>query len=75
MSPRMKGEKQIGFPINGAPYNFVSGRFTEAKIYMPEIYNRLNFLFDSLCGLVVIVLGYRSGVRGSIPGTTRGIKK
>jgi hypothetical protein len=26
---------------------------------------------DSLCGLVVGVLGYRSGVPGSIPGTTR----
>jgi hypothetical protein len=29
---------------------------------------------DRLCGLVVGVLGYRSGVPGSIPGTTR-IKK
>jgi hypothetical protein len=31
------------------------------------------FLFcdDRLCGLVVKVLGYRSGDRGSIPGTTR----
>jgi hypothetical protein len=26
---------------------------------------------DSLCGLVVRVLGYRSGGLGSIPGTTR----
>jgi hypothetical protein len=25
---------------------------------------------DRLCGLVVRVLGYRSGGRGSIPGTT-----
>jgi hypothetical protein len=25
---------------------------------------------DRLCGLVVIVLGYRSGGPGSIPGTT-----
>jgi hypothetical protein len=29
------------------------------------------FLFLSLCGLVVRVLGYRSGCPGSIPGTTR----
>jgi hypothetical protein len=29
---------------------------------------------DRLCGLVVRVLGYRSGSPGSIPGTTR-IKK
>jgi hypothetical protein len=28
-------------------------------------------LGDSLCGLVVRVLGYRSGGPGSIPGTTR----
>jgi hypothetical protein len=28
-------------------------------------------LFDRLCGLVVRVLGYRSGGPGSIPGTTR----
>jgi hypothetical protein len=27
--------------------------------------------FDRLCGLVVRVLGYRSGDPGSIPGTTR----
>jgi hypothetical protein len=27
--------------------------------------------FDSLCGLVARVLGYRSGGPGSIPGTTR----
>jgi hypothetical protein len=29
------------------------------------------FHFDRLCGLVVRVLGYRSGGPGSIPGTTR----
>jgi hypothetical protein len=28
-------------------------------------------MFDRLCGLVVRVLGYRSGGPGSIPGTTR----
>jgi hypothetical protein len=28
-------------------------------------------VFDRLCGLVVKVLGYRSGGLGSIPGTTR----
>jgi hypothetical protein len=28
-------------------------------------------LIDRLCGLVVRVLGYRSGGLGSIPGTTR----
>jgi hypothetical protein len=29
---------------------------------------------DRLCGLVVRVLGYRSGGHGSIPGTTRNKK-
>jgi hypothetical protein len=29
------------------------------------------FIIDRLCGLVVRVLGYRSGGPGSIPGTTR----
>jgi hypothetical protein len=28
-------------------------------------------LFDRLCGLVLRVIGYRSGGSGSIPGTTR----
>jgi hypothetical protein len=31
----------------------------------------LGVLSDRLCGLVVRVLGYRSGGPGSIPGTTR----
>jgi hypothetical protein len=36
--------------------------------------NNFNIIFvkiDRLCGLVVRVLGYRSGGPGSIPGTTR----
>jgi hypothetical protein len=32
---------------------------------------RNNLVLDRLCGLVVRVLGYRSGGPGSIPGTTR----
>jgi hypothetical protein len=32
---------------------------------------RLSCPVDRLCGLVVRVLGYRSGGPGSIPGTTR----
>jgi hypothetical protein len=31
----------------------------------------INNVSDRLCGLVVRVLGYRSGGPGSIPGTTR----
>jgi hypothetical protein len=34
----------------------------------------INVVLDRLCGLVVRVLGYRSGGPGSIPGTTRGKK-
>jgi hypothetical protein len=41
-----------------------------------SFFKGLNFVFvkytsDRLCGLVVRVLGYRSGGPGSIPGTTR----
>jgi hypothetical protein len=35
------------------------------------IYDWLIFLFDRLGGLLVRVLGYRSGGPGSIPGTTK----
>jgi hypothetical protein len=31
----------------------------------------ISFVKDRFCGLVVRVLGYRSGGPGSIPGTTR----
>jgi hypothetical protein len=34
-------------------------------------YKWINFKFDRLCGLVVRVLGYRSGGPDSIPGTIR----
>jgi hypothetical protein len=33
--------------------------------------SRDSHVLDRLCGLVVIVLGYRFGGPGSIPGTTR----
>jgi hypothetical protein len=35
------------------------------------IINEVVLFGDRLCGLVVRVLGYRSGGPGSIPGTTR----
>jgi hypothetical protein len=35
------------------------------------ILSDLGLLSDRLCGLVVRVLGYRSGGPGSIPGTTK----
>jgi hypothetical protein len=37
---------------------------------LPEFDHYL-MIYDSLCDLVVRVLGYRSGGPGSIPGTTR----
>jgi hypothetical protein len=41
-----------------------------------EVDNRCDVCkLDCLCGLVVRVLGYRSGGLGSIPGTTREKKK
>jgi hypothetical protein len=36
-----------------------------------QIFSVVVGLEDRLCGLVVRVLGYRSGGPGSIPGTTR----
>jgi hypothetical protein len=36
---------------------------------------KLELLLDRLCGLVVRVIGYRSGGPGSIPGTTSKKKK
>jgi hypothetical protein len=41
------------------------------KLHKEELYNLCSSLSDRLCGLVVRVLGYRSGGPGSIPGTTR----
>jgi hypothetical protein len=34
-------------------------------------YEKIYYKYNLLCGLVVRVLGYRSGGPGSIPGTTR----
>jgi hypothetical protein len=36
-----------------------------------DFLDNLKYTPDRLCGLVVRVLGYRSGCPGSIPGTTR----
>jgi hypothetical protein len=42
-----------------------------AALYSPEIFSDVYVRADRLCGLVVRVLGYRSGGPGSISGTTR----
>jgi hypothetical protein len=49
------------------------GYFTQLG-KVPDLIGLLQIQFkgaDRLCGLVVRVLGYRSGGPGSIPGTTR----
>jgi hypothetical protein len=43
-----------------------AGVYSSAKHF-----NEIASFYDHLCGLVVRVLGYRSGGPGSIPGTTR----
>jgi hypothetical protein len=45
----------------------ISGGPRERSLSFPQRRDR----FDRLCGLVVRVLGYRSGGPGSIPDTTR----
>jgi hypothetical protein len=49
----------------------------KTRVKLNEIINYICMcvITDRLCGLVVRVLGYRSGGPGSIPGTTRGKKK
>jgi hypothetical protein len=50
------------------------GRRRGKKAMTTRTFHFLPYLYysqDRLCGLVVRVLGYRSGGLGSIPGTTR----
>jgi hypothetical protein len=49
----------------------VLGCHTAAGNIAPPSYQTCSQSEDRLCGLVVRVLGYRSGGPGSIPGTTR----
>jgi hypothetical protein len=43
----------------------------KVSLSVPSFKNYIYRRKDRLCGLVVKVLGYRSGGPGSIPGTTR----
>jgi hypothetical protein len=55
----------LSFEFRGqSSYQHVSVRLHEFKL-------RSCFLRDRLCGLVVRILGYRSGGPGAIPGTTK----
>jgi hypothetical protein len=52
---------------------YVKKRFPNQHLYV-RVYTKLIIIMESkdrLCGLVVRVLGYRSGGPGSIPGTAR----
>jgi hypothetical protein len=55
----MECHTHILWPVNVGPLSFCT-------ITIPG-----HIYIDRLCGLVVRVLGYRSGGPGSIPGTTR----
>jgi hypothetical protein len=48
-----------------------TGKIIVSHVAVFKILERMLEKGDRLCGLVVRVLGYRSGGRGSIPGTTR----
>jgi hypothetical protein len=51
---------------------FLQSRFAFTSLLLISLFFfYFLFLYDRLCGLVVRVLGYRSGGPGSIPGTTR----
>jgi hypothetical protein len=47
------------------------GRLIQFKLPTSRFKNIYHISIDRLCGLVVTVLGYRSGGPGSIPGTTK----
>jgi hypothetical protein len=61
-----KGRKELARHKKGKP---------EGRRKRLETFHRLLRKGDRLCGLVVRVLGYRSGGPGSIPGTTKKKKK
>jgi hypothetical protein len=50
---------------------FYVQQMLKKKVSFNSLLETLFFILDRLCGLVVRVLGYRSGSPGSIPGTTR----
>jgi hypothetical protein len=55
--------------VNGVSQN--ADRVQISKIISSMFRSGVQVKTDRLCGLVVRVLGYRSGGPGSIPGTTR----
>jgi hypothetical protein len=70
--------RNISFRANSQTFCVkISGIVPAAHIHIDFISSSVNIIeiscatSDRLCGLVVSVLGYRSGDQGSIPGTTR----
>jgi hypothetical protein len=61
--------KSLSQPIN--KYKHLNVRFDCDLVSVFIIYDGSYYYYDRLCGLVVRVLGYRSGGPGSVPGTTR----
>jgi hypothetical protein len=51
--------------------NYVPPYGAYIRVYVPFILSSTWVSWDPLCGVVVRVLGYRSGGPGSIPATTR----
>jgi hypothetical protein len=50
---------------------FTSLQLLAISVWSSHVFSICSYFWDRLCGLVVRVLGYRSGGPGSIPGTTR----
>jgi hypothetical protein len=56
---------------NGQINGYTNNRILRTELtFSVTIFHLLAALYDRFCGLVVRVLGYRSGGPGSIPGTT-----
>jgi hypothetical protein len=73
-TPRKSSDTQLLRDAESTPepqYGWNYQGFTQLLKEMSTIIRKNMFLGDRLCGLVVRVLGYRSGGPGSIPGTTR----
>jgi hypothetical protein len=69
----------VSLPEFRADYNVKAANesfqnVSQFRYLRTTVINKINedeIEFDRLCGLVVRVLGYRSGGPGSIPGTTK----
>jgi hypothetical protein len=58
-------------PVHTFQIDSFNIRFCDCPHIQIHVFQNAACSGDRLCGLVVRVLGYRSGGPGSIPGTTR----